>query len=66
MLEVNEKSQTNQGGILTKLLISQLLIDLEYQTLYESNAMILYFYHMVRYERTLIWIFMNIKGKKIN
>ena len=29
-LEMNEKSQKNYGGILTNLLISQLLIALEY------------------------------------
>ena len=37
-LEVNEKSRRNQGGILPKLLIYKLLITLEYQTGYSSNA----------------------------
>ena len=39
-LEMNEKSRNNQGGILTKFLISQLLIVLEYKTRYQSNAKI--------------------------
>ena len=34
-LEKNEKSWRNQGGILTKLLISQLLCAVKYQTLYQ-------------------------------
>ena len=37
-LEMNERSRKNQGIILIKLLISQLIIALEYQTLYQSNA----------------------------
>ena len=32
ILEMNEKLWKNQGGVLTKLLISQLLRALEYQT----------------------------------
>ena len=31
-LEINEKSQKNQGLVLTKLIISRLIIALEYQT----------------------------------
>ena len=31
-VEMNEKSQKNQGGILTNIIISQLLSALEYQT----------------------------------
>ena len=32
ILEINEKSQKNQGVVLTKLFISYLIIALEYQT----------------------------------
>ena len=31
-LEINEKSQKNQGVVLTKLIIAHLIIALEYQT----------------------------------
>ena len=31
-LEINEKSKKNQGVVLTKLIISHLIIALEYQT----------------------------------
>ena len=37
-LEKDEKSQQNQGVVLTKLIISHLIIALEYQTWYKSNA----------------------------
>ena len=37
-LEINEKTVENQGVIHTKLLISHLIIALEYQTWYQSNA----------------------------
>ena len=37
-LDIIEKSQKNQGLLLTKLLIYHLLIALEYQTWYQSNA----------------------------
>ena len=33
-LEITENSQTNEGGLPTKLLIFQLLISQEYQTWY--------------------------------
>ena len=51
---MNEKLVENQGDVLTKLLISQILIPLEYQTLYQSNAKAWYSYCMVIYERNLI------------
>ena len=35
---MNEKSQKNQGGILTKPQISRVLIEIEYKTLYKSNV----------------------------
>ena len=55
-------------GILIKLLISQLLIDLEYQTYYKCNAKTKYSHLIVKYEKNLICIFMmdfndNIKNK---
>ena len=37
-LERNEKLWENQGGILTKLLISLLMIALEYYNLISSNG----------------------------
>ena len=53
-LEMNGKSQNNRRGVLTKLLISHLLMALEYQTLYHNNARAKYYYFMVDYERNLI------------
>ena len=58
-LEVNEKSRRNQRGYTYKLLISQLLVILEYQIGYQNNAKTKYFYLMGRYENNLICIFMN-------
>ena len=49
-LEMNEKSQKNQVCLLTKKLISQLLIALECQTWYQSNAKTTYSYLIVKYE----------------
>ena len=57
---MNEISQNNQGGMLTKLLISHLLIALDYQTLYQSNAKTWYSYLMVGIERNLNRKFMNL------
>ena len=37
-LEINERAQNNQGVVLTKLIKSHLMIVLEYQTWYQSNA----------------------------
>ena len=37
-LEISEESLKNQGVKLTKLIISHLIIALEYQTRYQSNA----------------------------
>ena len=45
-------------GILIKLLISQLLIALEYQTYYQCNAKIKNSNLIVNYEKNLICIFM--------
>ena len=59
-LEINEKSPKNQGDILTKFYISQLLISLEYQTCYQNNAMTKYSHIIVKHEKNLICLFMNI------
>ena len=54
--KIAEKSR----GILTKLLISQLQIALEYQTCYQSNAQTKYSRLIVRYEKKESnFIFMN-------
>ena len=55
-------------GLLIKLLISQLLISLEYQTYYQCNAKTKYSNLIVKYETNLICIFMmnfndNIRNK---
>ena len=60
-LEVNERLRKKQRGLHICLLISQLLIALEYQTLYQSNAKTKPSYHMGRYEKNLICIFMKFK-----
>ena len=58
-LEMNEKWQKNQGDILTNYFISQLLIALEYQTCYQSNARKNHSHLIVKYEMNLMRIFMN-------
>ena len=37
-LEIDKKLRIYEGGVLTKVLISQLVITQEYQTWYQSNA----------------------------
>ena len=37
-LELNKKVQKNQGAIFSKLLVCHLIIVIEYQTWYHSNA----------------------------
>ena len=37
-VEINEKSQENQGGVLTNLISSQLLSALDYQNWFLINA----------------------------
>ena len=56
-LEINEKMLKNLGVILTKVLISILIIALELQTLSQSNARTQYSYHMGRYKNKFIRIF---------
>ena len=59
---MNEKSRKNQGGLLAKLILAQLLIALVYQTRYQMNAMRQGFYSMVKNADYLIYIIMNING----
>ena len=61
-----KKMPENQEAILTKLLISQLVIALELQSWSQSNAKTLYFRLMGRYENKLIRIFMNFDEIIIN
>ena len=56
----------NQEAILTKLLISQLIIALDIQSWSQSNAKTQYFYLMGRYENKLIRIFVNFDEIIIN
>ena len=49
----------NQEVILTKLLISHLIIPLEYLTWYQIIAKTLYSHLMAGYKRNLIWLFVN-------
>ena len=56
---MKKKMRENQEAILTKLLISQLVIALELQSWSQSNAKTQYFYLLGRYESKLIRIFMN-------
>ena len=58
-LEINEKLRESQGDIRTKCFISQLLIALEYQTCYQSNARTKYSHLIVKYENNLICKFMD-------
>ena len=43
-LQINEKSQENQGGVFTKLLIFQLVIAKEYKPWYQINDKILFYF----------------------
>ena len=45
-------------GILIKLLISQLLIALEYQAYYQCNSKTKFSHLIVKYEKNPIYIFM--------
>ena len=48
-LEINEKAQENQGGVFTKLLISQLVIAKEYKHWYQINDKTVLFHHIIQY-----------------
>ena len=61
-----KKMRESQEAILTKLLISQLVIALELQSWSQSNAKIQYFYLMGRYENKFIRIFKNFDEIIIN
>ena len=61
-----QKMRENQEAILTKLLISQLVIALVLQSWSQSNAKTQYFYLMGRYENKFIRIFMNFDEIIIN
>ena len=56
----------NQEAILTKLLISQLVIALELQSWPQNNAETQYIYLMGHYENKFIQIFMNFDEIVIN
>ena len=56
----------NQEAILTKLLISHLVIALDLQSWPQSNAKTQYFYLMGRYKNKFIRIFMNFDEIIIN
>ena len=56
-LAINEKLQKKEGNILTKFLISHLLIGQEYLSDYQSNATICYFNLMGRYENNPYTLF---------
>ena len=61
-LEIDEKLRIFEGGVLTKVLISQLLITQEYQTWYQINAKTYPFYSVARCINYLIPVLMNING----
>ena len=61
-LEINERLRIYEGGVLTKVLISQLLITQEYQTWYQINAKTHPFYSVAGFIHFLIPVFMNING----
>ena len=61
-LEIDEKLRIHEGGVLTKVLISQLLITQEYQTWYQINAKTYPFYSVAGCINYLIPVLMNING----
>ena len=61
-LEIDEKMRTYEGGVLTRVLISLLLITQEYQTWYQINAKTHPFYLVVGCINYLIPVSMNING----
>ena len=54
------KNHGKGGVVLTKLLISQLLRDLEYQTCLKINVKTYHGYELIRYANDYYIIFMNI------
>ena len=61
-LEIDEKLRIYEGGVLIKVLISQLLITQEYQTWYQINAKTHPFYSVAGCIHYLILVLMNING----
>ena len=61
-LEIGEKLRIYEGGVLTKVLISQLLITQEYQIWYQINAKTHPFYSVAGCFHYLIPVSMNING----
>ena len=59
-LEINEKSQKNQGGVFTKLLISQLVIAKEYKPWNQINDKTLFSTILSNMQIKVILIFINI------
>ena len=59
-LEIDEKFRIYEGGVLTKVLISQLLITQEYQTWYQIPAKTHPFYSAAGCINYLIPVLMNI------
>ena len=53
-VEMNEKLWKNHWGMLTKLLLSHLLIVKAYKTIYQINAIRLAFYSMAIYADYLV------------
>ena len=60
--EIDEKLRIYEGGVLTKVQISQLLITQEYQTWYQINAKTRPFYSVAGCVHYLILVLMNIDG----
>ena len=54
-----KKVEKNQWGLVTKLLVSHLLIALEYQTIYQSNAKTHHSYLIVSLLKKLFQMYMN-------
>ena len=52
--------QENKGVILIKLLISQLLVALYFQTWFKIDAKTQFLYQVVQYTNNLILLFMNV------
>ena len=61
-LEIVEKLRIYEGGVLTKVIISQLVITQEYQTWYQINAKRHPFYSVAGCIDYLIPVLMNLNG----
>ena len=65
-LEIVEKMRIYEGGVLIKVLISQLVITQEYQTWYQINAKTHLFYSVAGCINYLILVLMNMNGNNRN